>query len=181
MMSSGFDSCVARAGRAQTGRYDSTHTWRPRQPASPVSRGLRPLPIDEIPGRALATRRAAADLARAAALGSYGVAGFEANWLEMIRAALVGRSPGIRILVTDDRLEIALHLRVTAGLPIAEVARQVDSAVRHAIRRALRREIDVLRIRIGGLDASPGSWPKSAPDNGNVGNSDLADSGADVA
>jgi uncharacterized alkaline shock family protein YloU len=76
---------------------------------------------------------------------------------------------------------IRLRLRVTAGLPIAEVARQVDSAVRYGIRRALGREVDELRIRIGGLEASPRSHPPSAARGADIGYSDLADSGTDVA
>lgn len=139
------------------------------------------MPFDEIPGRALATRRAAADVTRAAVIGSYGVTGFEAGLVERIHAILVGRMPGIRISFADDRLTIHLKLRVTVGLPVAEVARQVDSAVRYAIRRALGREVDELRIRIGGLESSPGTQPPARPLHGNVGSSELADSGTDVA
>jgi len=139
------------------------------------------LPTDEIPGRALATRRAATDITRAAVLGSYGVAGFGAGPLERVRAALVGGSPGIRISFSDDRLGIRLRLRVTAGLPVAEVARQVDSAVRYGIRRALGREVDELRIRIAGLEASPRSHPPTAVHGRDIGSSDRADSGTDVA
>ena len=140
-----------------------------------------PLPTDDIPGRALTTRRAAADIARGAVLGSYGVAGFEAGLIERVHAALVGRSAGIWISFADDRLAVHLKLRVVAGLPVAEVARQVDSAVRYGIRRALGREVDELRIRIGGLDSSPGTRPPANPQRREVGNSDLADSGTDVA
>ena len=139
------------------------------------------MPPDELPGRALATRRAAADITRAAVLGSYGVAGFEAGVIERIHAAVVGRMPGIRIAFSEDRLSIHLTLRVTMGLPVAEVARQVDSAVRYGIRRALGREVDDLRIRIGGFDASPGTQPPGAPTHRAMGSSELADSGTDVA
>lgn len=139
------------------------------------------MPIDDIPGRALATRRAAADVTRAATLGSYGVAGFEAGLFERAHAALVGRTPGIRVSFADERLAIHLKLRVTAGLPVAEVARQVDSAVRYGIRRALGRDVDELRIRIGGLESSPGASPPGQPRQREVGSSDLADSGTDVA
>ena len=67
------------------------------------------------------------------------------------------------------------------GLPVAEVARQVDSAVRYGIRRALGREVDDLRIRIGGFEASPGTQPPDEPLRKGMGSSDLADSGTDVA
>ncbi|MEO8469020.1 MAG: Asp23/Gls24 family envelope stress response protein [Chloroflexota bacterium] len=139
------------------------------------------MPSDELPGRALATRRAAADITRAAVLGSYGVAGFEAGLMERIHAAFVGRTPGIRIDLSGDSLSIRLTLRVTMGLPVAEVARQVDSAVRYGIRRALGREVNDLRIRIGGLEASPGTQPPDAPTSRGMGSSELADSGTDVA
>jgi uncharacterized alkaline shock family protein YloU len=139
------------------------------------------LPTDEIPGRAVATRRAVADIVRAAVLGSYGVAGFEAGLLERFRAGFQDRQPGLRVDVMGDRLTIAVRLRVAAGLPVAEVARQVDSAVRYGLRRALAREVGELRIRIGGLDASPGMPPPAGRTHPEIGTSDLADSGSDVA
>lgn len=139
------------------------------------------MPNNEIPGRALATRRAAADVTRAAVLGSYGVTGFEAGPIERLHALLAGRLPGIRIAFTEDRLTINLRLRVSVGLPVAEVARQVDSAVRYAMRRAFGRDVDELRIRIGGLEASPGTRPPVPPQRSGPGSSDLADSGTDVA
>lgn len=139
------------------------------------------MPLDEVPGRALATRRAAADITRAAVLGSYGVAGFEAGLRERVHAAIVGRTPGVNITFRDGHLSIRLTLRVAKGLPVAEVARQVDSAVRYGIRRALGRDVDDLRIRIGGLEASPGTQPPADPVRRGVHSSDLADSGTDVA
>ena len=103
----------------------------PRTQGDPDGRSGLPhedpaLPTDEIPGRALATHRATTDIVRAAVLGSYGVAGFEAGLLERIRAMIGGRAPGIRVAVVDGRFSVRLHLRVAAGLPVAEVARQVD-------------------------------------------------------
>ena len=139
------------------------------------------MPNNEIPGRALATRRAAADIVtRAAVLGSYGVAGFEAGPFERIPAGFGDRLPGLRIALTDDRLTVKLRLRVSAGLPVAEVARQVDSAVRYGLRRALGREVDELRIRIGELEVVAGH-AAARPPSPDVGSSDLADSGTDVA
>lgn len=139
------------------------------------------MPTDEIPGRALATRRAVADIVRAAVLGSYGVAGFEAGLAERLAAGFIDRQPGLRIRLSDEHLKIGVRLRVTAGLPVAEVARQVDSAIRYGLRRALAREVSELRIRIGGLDASPGTQPPSGRSHRDVGSSELADSGSDVA
>ncbi len=139
------------------------------------------MPDEPIPGRALVTRRAVMDIARAATLGSYGVAGFAGGPLARIVAFLEGRPPGLRIAVTDGELAIFLHLRVAYGLPVAEVARQVDSAVRYGIRRALGREVDHLSIRVGGLDTQPGGEPPTRHHASGPGSSDLADSGTDVA
>jgi uncharacterized alkaline shock family protein YloU len=139
------------------------------------------LPTDEIPGRALVTRRAATDIVRRAVLGSYGVAGFDATPLDRLRAVLAGTQPGIRISLSAERLAIAIRLRVASGLPVAEVVRQVDSAVRYAIRRAMGREVDELRVRVGGLDTPPGTEPPARVSGTGPGNAELADSGADVA
>lgn len=139
------------------------------------------MPTDEIPGRALVTRRATADIVRAAVLGSYGVAGFQAGPLERLRAAFGGRTAGLSVSAGEDGLAIRLHLRIATGLPVAEVARQVDSAVRYAVRRSLGREVQQLRIRVGGLETRPGDKPPLPPTHSSPGTSDLADSGADVA
>lgn len=139
------------------------------------------MPDDPIPGRALATRRAVTDIVRAATLGSYGVAGFAGGPYERIAAALEGRPPGVRVTVADGLLAIRLHLRVAYGLPVAEVARQVDSAIRYAIRRALGREVDELSIRVGGLENVLGTPPAPTAARPGPDASDLADSGTDVA
>jgi uncharacterized alkaline shock family protein YloU len=82
-----------------------------------------------------------------------------------------------------DRFEIELDLTVAFGLPVAEVARQVDSAVRYAIRRALDREVDRLTIHVDGLRFQPGGAPPAPPASElpSVTVGDLADSGTDVA
>jgi len=132
------------------------------------------------------TRRAVVDIVRAATLGSYGVVGLTgggaAGWL----ADRLGIAPrGIHVAI-DDRLTIELDLVVGHGLPIAEVARQVDSAVRYAIRRALGREVERLTIHVGGLRVAPfdivDQRPSTATDAAPaVTTDDLAASGTDVA
>ena len=139
------------------------------------------VPDDPIPGRALATRRAVMDIVRAATLGSYGVAGFAGGPLEQATAFFEGRPPGLRVTFTSATLAIRLDLRVAHGVPVAEVARQVDSAIRYGIRRALGREVDRLEIRIRGLDAPLGTPPPPRHAANRPGSSDLADSGSDVA
>ena len=129
------------------------------------------MPDESTPGRALVTRRAIADIVRGVTLGQYGVAGFAGGVVPS----------GLRISLRGGALEISLRLRVAQGLPIAEVARQVDSAIRHAIRHALGREIDRLTIKVADLEAHPGGRPPAARAKRSIGSSDLADSGSDVA
>ena len=68
-------------------------------------------------------------------------------------------------------------------MPIAEVARQVDSAVRYAIRRALGREVDRLTIHVDGLHSRRRARrrPSARDDPARSRSRDLADSGTDVA
>ncbi len=139
------------------------------------------MPDERPPGQALATRRAVTDIVRTVTLGSYGVVDLggsaPARWL----GRLLGRPSGIRVSLAGGQLAIDLRLRVAHGVPIAEVARQVDSAIRFAIRRALRREVDHLTIRVAGLELRPASEPPRPPSPPATSPSDLADSGTDVA
>ena len=126
------------------------------------------MPDEPTPGRALVTRRAIADIVRNVTLGSYGVAGFS------------GAGPaGLRISLRGG-LGISLRLRVAQGLPIAEVARQLDAAIRHAIRQALGPDVDRLTIKVEHLEAHPGGVPPvKRVRRGRT--AELADSGTDVA
>lgn len=104
-----------------------------------------------VPGTARVTRRAIADIVRPAVLGSYGVTGFVADGPgDRLVAWLRLADPGIAVS-TDAGLELDLHLTVAFGLPVAEVARQADSAVRYALERALGRPVDRLTIHVGGM------------------------------
>ena len=144
------------------------------------------MPIDPTtptPGRSLVSRRAIVDVVRSATLGSYGVIAFAGGPLGRI-AEHLGLAPrGIDVQIAGG-LAIDLDLLVAHNLPIAEVARQVDSAVRYAVRRALGREIDRLTIHVDGLRAAPydvqllGGRPRDPHD---VSPDDLAASGTDVA
>ena len=140
------------------------------------------MPEPAIAGRALVTRRAVIDIVRGVTLGSYGVAGFAGNWVDRVLGWIEQRPGGLRVSVDGGVLAIRMHLRVAHGLPIAEVARQVDHAVRHAIRTALGREVDRLSIRVARLELHPGGEPPHPrPPHDGPGASDLADSGTDVA
>ncbi len=138
---------------------------------------------EPIPGRSLVTRRAVRDLVRSAVLSAYGVAGFAvggrlARLLD--RAGL--RSAGCRVTLGPS-LDVELDLLVAHGLPIAEVARQVESAVRYTLRHAIGREPDRVAIRIGRLLHERGITPArdTPPGAGEPGPADLAASGTDVA
>jgi uncharacterized alkaline shock family protein YloU len=148
--------------------------------AGSVTREAR-LPDDRLPGQALATRRAVTDVVRMATLSSYGVVGVGGTAVGGWLGALLGRATGVRISLAGNRIEIDLRLQVAQGVPIAEVARQVDSAVRFGIRRAFHRDVDRLSIRVASLSGRPASEPPAARPESAVGPGQLADSGTDVA
>ena len=113
------------------------------------------MPRDLPPGGASVSRRAIADIVRAAALGSYGVTGLASSPIDRILAWFgIGHS-GISIQIDETALDVDLALEIAYGLPVAEVARQVDSAVRYSIKRALERELGELRISVDGLVIRP--------------------------
>ena len=112
---------------------------------------LARVPTHPTPGRSFVTRQAVTDLVRAATLGSYGVTGFAARpHRTPARAPRTRPSPASRS-ASATTLDIELDLTVAYGVPIAEVARQVDSAVRYAIRHALGREVGRVTIHVDGL------------------------------
>jgi uncharacterized alkaline shock family protein YloU len=113
------------------------------------------------PGRSFVTKRAVVDVVRSATLGSYGVTGFADHDLPTRIARWLRLEPrGIRVRLAP-RLEIDLWLAVAWGLPVAEVARQVDSAVRYALRRALQRDPDALVIHVNRLRVLPATAPSA--------------------
>jgi uncharacterized alkaline shock family protein YloU len=140
------------------------------------------VPTQPIAGRSLVTRQAVVELVRTATLGSYGVTGFGGRPLERLLGRLGLAHPGIAVHL-GDALDIELDLTVAYGVPVAEVARQVDSAVRYSVQRALEREVRRLTIHIDGLRFGPGGAPPTIihVDPGATGPRDLADSGTDVA
>ena len=140
------------------------------------------MPTAPIPGRSLVTRLAIVDLVRTATVASYGVTGFGGRPFERLLGRLGLAQPGIGLHL-GERLDIELDLTVAYGVPVAEVARQVDSAVRYAIHHALGREVRRVMIHIDGLSFGPGGVPPSVvrPDRDLIRSSDLADSGTDVA
>jgi uncharacterized alkaline shock family protein YloU len=103
-----------------------------------------------------------ADVVRTATLGSYGVTGLRARGLLGGRLRWLGGRPAIGVDITAERLAIDLRISVAYGAPVAEVARQLDSAVRFAVSRAVEREVDRLSIYVGALRVDPAAEPPSA-------------------
>jgi uncharacterized alkaline shock family protein YloU len=155
------------------------------------------VPSASTPGRSIVSRRAVVDIVRTATLGSYGVTGFAGGMVGRLLERLGFSQPGIRVSFADGTvsetptkpsasaergsLTIDLDLTVAYGVPIAEVARQVDSAVRYALRRALGRDVSRLTIHVHGLSYQPGDLPATAIAKSGVRTDDLAASGTDVA
>lgn len=117
------------------------------------------MPQPSVPGRSFVTRRAVRDVVRAAVLGSYGVTGFPDRGLlqRVLRPLGVGR-PSIELRV-ERGLTIDLSVTVAHGLPVAEVARQVESAVRYAVRHAFGREPARVVVHVNGLRVLPSGPP----------------------
>jgi uncharacterized alkaline shock family protein YloU len=147
------------------------------------------VPTNPTPGRSLVTRRAVTDIVRAATLGSYGVTGFAGGPIGRLQELLGLGQPGIVVtfgpqLEGGDKADLGIDLDLTVayGLPIAEVARQVDSAVRYSIRNALGRDVTRLTIHVDGPRYQPGDLPATPHHDPNaVTQDDLAASGTDVA
>ena len=113
------------------------------------------MPEPSVAGRSIVTRRAIVDIVSAAVLSSYGVTGFADPSLGRRLLRWVGLDrPGVR-LTTKGGLQLELFLKVAFGIPVAEVARQVDSAVRYSLRRATGAELATLAIHIDGLRYEP--------------------------
>jgi uncharacterized alkaline shock family protein YloU len=136
---------------------------------------------DPVPGRSLVTKRAMRDLVRSATLSVYGVSGFAGGGpLGPLLERLGIAQPGLHLEIGEE-LTVDLQLTVAYGLPIAEVARQVEAAVRYTLRNAVGREPDRVTIRIGRLRHEHGIAPAHGATSAEPRSSDLAESGTDVA
>jgi uncharacterized alkaline shock family protein YloU len=108
-----------------------------------------------VPGRAVVARRALREIVHDAVLGSYGETGLaEPTLRARLRARLGLGSRAIRVTVRPA-VTAEVWLTVAYGVPVAEVARQVDSAVRYALERALARAVGPVTIHVQGLAGRP--------------------------
>jgi len=115
-----------------------------------------------VTGQSFVTRRAIFDIVRSAVQSSYGVTGFSDPSFGRRILRLVGLDrPGIR-LDTRGGLTLELYVKVAYGMPVAEVARQVDSAVRYELRRTVGVEVAGLTIHVDGLGYQPTSVQRAA-------------------
>ena len=113
------------------------------------------MPEPSVAGRSIVTRRAIVDIVRTAVQGSYGVTGFSDPSFGRRLLRWVGLDrPGIR-LTTEGGLHLDLFINVAFGVPVAEVARQVDSAVRYSLRHYVGAEVAALTIHVDGLRYEP--------------------------
>ena len=136
---------------------------------------------EPVAGRSLVTKRALRDLVRSAVLSVYGVSGFAGGRAAGRLLAKIGLAhPGLRLDV-GKTVDLELNLTVAYGLPVAEVARQVEAAVRYTLRHALDREPDRIAIRIGRLRHEHGIAPAAPPPPDAPDTAALAASGTDVA
>ena len=117
--------------------------------------------IRPTPGRSLVTGRALRDVVRTATLGSYGVTGFAGGPIGRLIERLGLATPGVSVSI-DDGIDVELDITVALGVPVAEVARQVDSAIRYAVRQAIDREVGRITIHVDGLHVPAGEviWKK---------------------
>jgi uncharacterized alkaline shock family protein YloU len=139
--------------------------------------------IRPTPGRSLVTGRALRDIVRTATLGSYGVTGFAGGPIARLIERFGLGTPGLSVRI-EDGIEVELDITVALGVPVAEVARQVDSAVRYAVRQAVEREVGRITIHIDGLHVPAGGTLPQSPTSlpvERIRPHDLADSGTDVA
>ena len=122
-----------------------------------------PTPVRLDAGQSYVSRRAIGQVVRAAVASSYGVTGLVDDGIVAGFLARMGVRPtGVLVRIAGG-IRVELRILVAAGVPVAEVARQVDSAVRYAVGQSIGREIEQVTIYVGGLRVEARSMPQPAP------------------
>ena len=112
-------------------------------------------PAASVPGRTYVTARSVAAMVRHAAVACYGVVGVSGpGLLDDLRGWLGLSTPGVVVRLRPD-LRVALYLSVARGVPVAEVANNVDEAVRYALSRSLGRQPASITVHVAGLRVAP--------------------------
>jgi uncharacterized alkaline shock family protein YloU len=92
-------------------------------------------------------------LVRRAAASVYGVARVGgSSWRERLRRWLGRRSAGVHV-TADEAVRVEIELSLLPGVPTAQVARNVEDAVRYLVQRDLGVAIDDLLVRVDGAVA----------------------------
>jgi uncharacterized alkaline shock family protein YloU len=95
------------------------------------------------------------ELARQAAAASYGVVAVKGpRWYDGLLARLGRRAPGVHVSL-QPRLSVSLYLALAPGVPIAQVAGNVEDAVRYVVQREIGRRVDEVAIHVGGVRIAP--------------------------
>lgn len=125
------------------------------------------MPSSSVPGRSYVTRRAIVEIVRKAALGSYGVTSLADPRPSRRALARLGLGAQPILVTLRPSLGIELSLTIAYGLPVAEVVRQVEFAVRHAIWKAIGVEVGSIVVHVNGLreaaDPAPATPAASPP------------------
>lgn len=101
-------------------------------------------------------------LVRQVAAASYGVVAVAGpHWYDRLLARLGRGIPGVRV-VTEPRLRIQLYLAVAPGVPVAQVVRNVEQAVRYVVQRDLGRPVDDLAVHVGGVLVASAGTPRNS-------------------
>jgi uncharacterized alkaline shock family protein YloU len=131
--------------------------------AQPPLEAILASPTEHEPGLSLVSRRAIGQIVRSAVAGSYGVTGLSDDRLAGQLLVRLGLRPPAIVVRLGSGIRIELRVLVAAGVPVAEVARQVDATVRYSVRRAIGREIDSVTIHVGGLRFQAAPLPEPLP------------------
>ena len=131
--------------------------------AQPPLEAILASPTEREPSLSLVSRRAIGQIVRSAVVGSYGVTGLSDDRLTGQLLVRLGLQPPAIMVRLGSEIRVELRVLVASGVPVAEVARQVDSAVRYSVRRAIGREVDSVTIHVGGLRFQAGPLPEPLP------------------